>query len=359
MKKNDKKAVAILVNDVHLNKENGDLIKSIFAQLIQLCRETKVSEIWCGGDVFTNRSGQPLSCLTDWKDILKQIQENNLQLYVTPGNHDKTDQDDERSYLDVYSDRCVHLYRTAGVHVVSSNFVVAFIPYFSDEKWLKEFEKVEDDIRDLQREGDVEGKDLIKILITHSGFDGVVNNDGSAVSSSIKPSMFADWDKVLIGHYHNASKLADNVIYTGSAYQNNYGENITDKGFTIIYDDGTISSVPSKFPKYIKEVVDVDDAESLRNILEKYEGQTDDHIRIIFRGKKVDAKKVNLPELNKLGFDCKYESIEETEAIESSESEAVMCFDKKSIMKDFVKFCTDQNIKGEQLKFGLNLIKNI
>ena len=356
--KNNKKAVAILVNDVHLNKENGDLIKSIFAQLIQLCRATKVSEIWCGGDVFTNRSGQPLSCLTDWKEILNDIQEARLQLYVTPGNHDKTDQDDERSYLDVYSEPCIHLYRSGGVHIVNRGFVAAFVPYFSDEKWLQEYHKVEDDIIDLQREGDIDD-DIVKVLITHSGFEGVVNNDGSVVSSSIKPSMFHDWNNVLIGHYHNASQLADNVIYTGSAYQNNYGENITDKGFTIVYDDGSISFVPSKFPKYIKEIVDIDDKESLRNILEKYEGQKDDHVRIIFRGKKVDAKKVNMAELNKLGFDCKYESIEEVEAIETSESDAVMCFDKKTIMKDFVKFCAEQSIKGDHLKFGMKLIKNI
>ena len=356
--KSNKKAVAILVNDVHLNKENGNLIKSIFAQLIQLCRETKVQEIWCGGDVFTNRSGQPLSCLTDWKDILSDIQKSKLELYVTPGNHDKTDQDDERSYLDVYSEHCVHLYRNAGVHIVSERFVVAFIPYFSDEKWLQEYRLIEDDIEDMKQEGDIEG-DAVKVLITHSGFDGVVNNDGSAVSSVIKPSMFRDWDKVLIGHYHDASKLADNVIYTGSAYQNNYGENIIDKGFTVVYDDGTISFIPSKFPKYIKEIVDVNDTESLRNLIEKYEGQTEDHVRIIFRGKKVDAKKVNMSELNKLGFDCKYESIEETEAIETSESDAVMSFDKKSIMKDFVRFCSEQSIKGEELKFGLNLIRSI
>ena len=63
-------------------------------------------------------------------------------------------------------------------------------------------------------------------------FDGVANNDGSKVESIIKPSMFSDYKSVLIGHYHNASKIAKNVFYTGSAYQNNYGENITDKGFT-------------------------------------------------------------------------------------------------------------------------------
>lgn len=346
-----KKPIGVLVNDVHLNKDNGDLIKDIFCQIIDLCDKLKVDKIFCGGDIFTNRSGQPLSCLTDWKEVLENIASNDKHLYVIPGNHDKTDPDDNKSYLDVYSEKCINVYREAGVLEISEYLAICFIPYFSDEKWLSEYDNLKHKLKDC------EANKLI--LITHSGFDGVMNNDGSRVESLIKPSMFKDFTNVLIGHYHNASKLAENVIYTGSAYQNNFGENIIDKGFTIIYDDGTISFVKSKFPKYIKEVLDINDSESLRNVIEKYDGETYDHIRLIFKGKKVDAKKVNLPELAKLGFDAKYESVEENEAIEVAESEEVLSYDKKTIMKDFIQFCSQQNIRGKELKFGMNLIKNI
>ena len=65
-----KDAVAILVNDIHLDKGNGNLVKDIFRQLIQVCRDFDVENIICGGDIFTNRSAQPMLCLTDWKDIL-------------------------------------------------------------------------------------------------------------------------------------------------------------------------------------------------------------------------------------------------------------------------------------------------
>ena len=120
--------------------------------------------------------------------------------------------------MDVYSEPCVKLYRS-GCRKFIDGCVVAFIPYFKDEKWLEEYKKVEGQIEDNLIDRDIDS-DTPLILITHSGFDGVVNNDGSKVSSIIKPSMFEAWTKVLIGHYHNASKLADNVIYTGSAYQN-------------------------------------------------------------------------------------------------------------------------------------------
>ena len=345
-----KRAVGILVNDIHLDKDNGELVKDIFVQLNRLCAEYDVNRIFCGGDVFTNRSGQPLQCLTDWKEILIFLSRNQIELHVIPGNHDKTDSDDEKSYLDVFSEPCVKLYRH-GVYVGIDGCGFAFIPYFKDEKWLEEYQKII---------GGRPNFEITNFLITHSGFDGVVNNDGSKVSSIIKPSMFEKWSKVLIGHYHNASKLAENVIYTGSAYQNNYGENITDKGFTILFNDGSIKFVPSKFPKYIKEVIAADDKETLMNLLEKYEGETYDHIRFVFRGKKTDCQKINIAEIQgKYGIDCKFESTEMAEAMEISESDNVLSFDKTAITKDFLKFCADNEIKGEKFKYGFDLIKNM
>ena len=70
-----KKAVALLVNDIHLNKDNGELVKSIFDQMVSVCKYYNITNIICGGDVFTNRSGQPLSCLLTFAeclDILKK-----------------------------------------------------------------------------------------------------------------------------------------------------------------------------------------------------------------------------------------------------------------------------------------------
>lgn len=342
-----RKAVAILVNDVHLDKSNGELVRDIFHQLQTLAKKECVEDIIIGGDVFTNRSGQPLTCLTTWKDIVDDMYEKEIRLHIIPGNHDKTDADDERSYLDIYS-HC-NLYRNAQiVKIRGVEFVM--VPYFKDEKWLSEWQEV-----DTQRSGNCPA-----ILITHIGFDGVHNNDGSVVSSEIKPSMFQDYSKVLIGHYHNASQLGKNVFYTGSAYQNDFGENITDKGFTVIYNDGSIKFVASHFPKYIKQIIAADDKESLQNLLENYDGETYDHIRFVFVGKKTDCQKINIAEIQgKYGIDCKFQCNEEKEAIEISESNSVLCYDKKAVMKDFFKFCSDEGIKGAEMKYGVELVKNI
>lgn len=352
MKKN-KEIFGLFITDIHLNKDNGQLVKSLFKQVFKICKERSISRIFCGGDVFTNRVGQPLSCLDDFKEIVDSLEKEKLDFYVIPGNHDKTDPESVKSYLDHFYSPKYKLSRKGEVCFFSHNVVVAMIPYFPDEKWMEEYSKVSGIVLDKA------GHDAVKILITHSGFDGVMNNDGSKVESIIKPSMFKDWTRVLIGHYHNASTLAKNVIYTGSICQKDFGETWKDKGATIIYTDGSIEHVPLKFPKYLKETLDVNDAETLRMLLEKYDGNTEDHIRFIFTGKKCDATKIDTAELSKIGIEAKFKADETEEAITSSESESVMCYDKKSIQKDFIKFCAENSIKGKHLKYGLKLMKEL
>lgn len=340
-----KKVVGILVNDVHLNKENGELVKSIFIQLVKICKNNNTNRIFCGGDVFTSRSGQPLSCLTYWKEILRYLTVNKIELHVIPGNHDKTDKDSEKSYLEVFSDPSQILYsRGEVVNIEGVDFT--FMPYFGEERWIEEFNELEFDFS------------RPNVMITHMGFNGVKNNDGSEVESSLKPSMFKKFTNVLIGHYHNSSVLSKNIRYTGSAYQNNYGETISDKGCTLIYNDGSVTHQSLEFPKYIKEVIDVEDSESLRNLIEKYEDSTD-NIRFIFRGKKVDANKIDISFLASKGIDAKFEAVEVEKAIQLSEDEGVICYDKKVLLKDFIKFCSENDIKGKQLKYGMSLMKEL
>ena len=61
----------------------------------------------------------------------------------------------------------------------------------------------------------------------------------------------------------------------------------------------------------------------------------------------------------KYAIDCKFECNEEKEAIEISESDSVLCYDKKAVIKDFFKFCSDEGIKGAEMKYGLELVKMV
>lgn len=350
--------IFILLNDIHIDKSNGELVKDIFRQTIDLAVKKDIDYIIIGGDIFTNRSGQPLGCLSVFQDIIDMAADNKKCIIAIPGNHDKTDPNDLLSYIDIYRGNRYLQVKREGCASIIGGCSVAFVPYYGDDKWLFEFNKALETVELQRQEKDVDVNSS-RFLITHVAIDGVCNNDGSEVISDLKPSMFDFFTKVFVGHYHNASRVGKNVYYTGSAYQNNFGENIEDKGCTIVYDNGDTDFIPLKFPKYIKHVINVDDSETIRNLIEKYDGEKYDHIRFIIRGKKVDASKVDLNYIESKGIQCQFESIEEKEAIDNSVEEDALNYDKRSITKDFIKFCSENNIKGKNMKYGLNLIKAI
>ena len=356
--KKDRIPIFILVNDIHIDKQRSELVKGIFKQIFRISVEIGVSDIAIGGDVFTDRSGQPLDCLLTFPDIVDMADKFDKTIHVIPGNHDKTDPNDYRSYIDVYKDSRLLKIHREGCTLVIGGCIISFVPYFGDAKWMEEFSKARQQRNYLSKHPNIDHSKP-SFLITHVAINGVRNNDGSEVVCDLKSSMFDDYTKVFVGHYHNASQIGKNIYYTGSAYQKDFGENITDKGCTIVYNDGSHEFVPLKFPKHIKHVIDIDDTETLRNLLEKYDGEDYDIIKFVFRGKKVDVNKINQSDIAARGIQCEFESIEEKEAIDNAVDSDALNYDKRSITKDFLKFCSENSIRGERMKFGLNLIKSL
>ena len=351
--KNTHQPFAVMVTDVHLDRGNSGLVKDIFEQLVSLCLERGINNVICAGDVFTTRSGQPLECLSAWQDILGLLCRNKIVLDVIPGNHDKTDGNDDCSYLDVYGNtKYLRLHRRGDTvwFREEEDIVIHMIPYFGTERWMKELEI-------LKNNGE---RGRLNILVTHMGFNGVRNNDGSEVTDGIAPSSVADYDLVLSGHYHDRSAVGKNIYYIGSAYQNNYGEGSVDKGFAVLYDNGDVEFVPSCFPRYIKETIQATDRETFANLLEKYGEANDriDHVRFEFVGKKADLERLDITEIQgRYGIDCKFNSVEEREAVESAVGDDVLNYDVSSVTKNFYRFCAENNIRGAELKYGVGLIK--
>lgn len=348
MKKSE--PIAILVNDIHLTKDNGYLVKGIINQISTYAVDNDIKYIIFGGDIFTNRSGQPLSCLLDFKEIIEDCLDPFSEIHIIPGNHDKTNPDDAASYLDVFDNyEYVYVHRGAEVGNAMGNCQFTFIPYFSDDVWMKEFSRISKYKL---------SKKYHNFLVTHVAINGAKNNDGTEVNNEIKNNMFGEYEAVFVGHYHNRSDVGKNVHYTGSLYQGNFGEDI-EKGFTVIYNDGSFEYVDCKFPKYIKETIQATDRETLQNLIEKYQGEDYNHIRFEIVGSRLDCEKISSKELEALGIDCKFKTTEQAEAIEISEDDNVSCYDKKAIMRDFIEFCKENEIAGKQMQYGLKLLKQI
>lgn len=348
------KPIGVFLTDTHLKKENHALVRNIFNQAADLAISLKVKNIYFGGDAFTNRISQNLDTLLVFNDILEDLDEKGITLFAIPGNHDKTDQDSTKSYLDVYRkhDNFKLIKDQEIIIDFDNNVAIALLPYFtaSYKTRLKEL--------NLNRK-ELKSKGFKTILITHKGFNGVKNNDGSVVEDGISPAMVKNWDIVIVGHYHDSSIVGKNIHYVGSGYQGNYGENIDDKGFSIIYSDATIKKVVSDFPIFAKYELGMnDDIEDELAILENNLDIESNNVRIIFKGKKEDLHKINKSKLEEKGIDVKFEYDEISEEILKAESGDIVIVDRNNLTTYFKEFCDVQEIPKNKMLKGLKLLLN-
>lgn len=348
------KPIGVFLTDTHLKKENHALVRNIFNQAADLAISLKVKNIYFGGDAFTNRISQNLDTLLIFNDILEDLDEKGLKLFAIAGNHDKTNQDSSKSYLDVYRkhENFILIQNQEIIIDFDNNVAIGLLPYFSAsyKSRLKEL--------NLNRK-ELKSKGFKTILITHKGFNGVKNNDGSVVEDGISPSLVKNWDSVLVGHYHDSSKVGKNIHYTGSAYQSNFGENIGDKGFTIIYSDASIERVMSKFPIFAKyELGMSDNIDDELSILENSIDIESNNIRIIFKGKKEDLHKVNQIDLKEKGIDVKFEYEEINDEILRAEKGDIVSVDRNNLSQYFKEFCEIQSIPKNKMLKGLKILLN-
>jgi exonuclease SbcD len=339
------KPIAVFLTDTHLKENNQELILDIFKQAISLCKKLKVNKIFHGGDFFTSRTSQSLQVLICFSRILDLLTKENIELIAISGNHDKTNQDSENSYLDIFKHRkCITVVRKQECFEYN-DITFGFLPFFTDS-YKDRLKYIKDAAIALNND--------CNILITHHAFNGAINNDGSVVDDSNSTKLVKFWDKVLVGHYHDSNHFS-NIYYTGSLYQANFGERIDDKGFTIIYDNGEIDFEPSKFPKYIKVKLNVSD--DVDNEIEMFASKGD-NVRFIFSGDKTDIHKIDRQKLDAVGIDVKFELNEVNEEILKVEQGDFSSMSKKNILSYFKEYCEIQEIDKDKISKGLkHLIK--
>lgn len=349
-----KKPIGVLLTDTHLTKENHSLVRDIFNQAADLALSLECSTVFHAGDWFTNRISQNLDTLLSLDDIFEDLEKKGVKIIGIPGNHDKTNQDSPKSFLNIYRNENFVLIKEQEVIIdYDNNLAIGFLPYFTNS-YIERLKELNKNRKELKKQG------FKTILITHKGFNGVRNNDGSVVEDGVPTELVKFWDLVVVGHYHDASLISKNIHYVGSAYQSNYGENIDDKGFCILYSDATFEKVPSEFPFYKKlELELTDDMENEIEFLKSEIDLTKNNIRIVFKGEREDLHKINQSELKSLGIDVKYEFNDVNDEILKAENGDVIDIDRKSLVRYFTEYCEIQEVPKDKKSKGLKiLIKN-
>jgi exonuclease SbcD len=332
-----KQPIALFLTDTHLSENNIDVVKSVFSQSIKKAKELGFDRIFHLGDIFHSRKGQIVNNLNGFTAILDEFKETGLKLVVIPGNHDRQQYDSVDSFLDPYEHHpAMELIRHCAGYPLTKEVFLSMLPFFEDDMYIERFKEMQE-----------HGSKLVKnVLGTHIGVQGSVMNSGIKVESSITPSLFKDFDVVLIGHYHSPQELAEGRIkYIGSSLAHNFAE-IGEKGIVALYDDLTIETIPLKSPKYTTFEISANDI-NLKDIadLKEEKETTGDFFRIVLTGSEKDIKSFNKQDLQNAGIkvEIKEDKVDRVE-LESR----IEPFDATSLTHEFSVFCEKNKLSLEE-----------
>jgi len=340
-----KKVIAILIGDTHLKESNIEENINIYIQVIKLAKKYGVN-VFHGGDVWDSRKSQSLINLEVFYEILELFREENLMLQAIPGNHCRTNYSSEESYLDIYQDHPNFILTRGYDYLDFEKLRLHFIPYFDEKdtygKYLKQVKLK---------------KGVKNILQTHIAINGVKNNDGTTIENDLNKNLFKQFDKVLVHHYHNQSKIGNNIYYVGGGFPHNFGET-NEKGISILFDDGSHEFVKLEFREYHKIKVDIDKTSEakIEKLLSKW-GDSEHNIRFQFFGNVAKLDALNVNRFKQKGIDVKIKRPDVDAGMISAQKQEFISFNKDSIKKEFVKFAKYNKIKD--LKVGQKYLNQI
>lgn len=324
-----KTPIVIFSTDWHIKEDNIDIIIDLVSQKCKLAKQLNVKYLVCLGDVFESRIAQKQSVLDAFSTIIEMVSNYGLKLVCIPGNHDKTNYGSKVSFLSPYKGRENFVLVDSKDLAVVEGVKLLFIPFFKDEVWLEVLDSFK---------GHYEGS----ILCTHIAVTGSRNNDGTMVSSTISTGMFKSFFKVFSGHYHDQQKIGEKFYHLPSIRQNNFGEN-SDKGFTVLYSDGSHELVKSNFIEFKKVKINLDELElSQLMILRDQYLNENSKVKFELLGSESQLKSINSDDFKGIQLSKKTKEIEDD--IQYAESNEVVEMTASTIKEEFIKFCDQEKI---------------
>lgn len=338
------KPLCLVLTDSHEDKDNIDNIENLWDKAIDICLTHNIKIIYHAGDIFTERAAQPLEVLISMYRIINKLIKHGIILNAIPGNHDKTNLESEWSYLSIFDCDNFRVWSDYYVEDLTKDIRVFMLPYFPE---LGSYPNRLEALKTKVGSG-------INILITHIGVNGGLAHENATTNKEVSAKIFDAFDKVMIGHYHNRHKVKGHEIYyIGSTHQQNFGED-ENKGFTLLYEDGSHQHIPSDMTIFKTIEVDADsiDKEFLEGI-KREKNSTNSKIRLVVHGDESAIKSIDKKSIAACGVD-KLKLNSESLSIRQEEKEVTFVnFDKAELIKEYKVFSTDQEIDS---KVGLEYL---
>nr|DAR74277.1 MAG TPA: putative DNA double strand break repair [Caudoviricetes sp.] len=341
---------ALLINDIHISKDNIPEFQKNWDEALQICIDRKIPEIIIGGDLWLSRSAQSLSVLMAARNaILKATHLNaNLQVTIACGNHDKVDQEAFESYNHLFNEYDgVDVIDDYVIYDISDTATLYVMSYFPENGSF--IQRFEDMAKDLD-------KSKFNVLYIHEGIRGGL---AQASDDELPASIFSEFDSVLVGHYHDRKQIPDtNILYIGSSRQHNYGEN-EEKGYTVLYEDGSHEFIKNQANIRYKTIDVTPSSMTSDKFLNELSTYKDKNYRLRLRiqCKANEASTIDRQKLLDAGA-SRIEIVTEESSVKLTKSQSISTkFDKSGIKEEYRSFCHDKEI--DNIDMGLQYLDKI
>lgn len=342
--------IALLINDIHVNKDNIAEFNLNWDEMCSICKREGIADVVVGGDMFTSRASQTLSTLLAVKHNILKLTSQDVFITIAEGNHDKVNQE----LIDGYNHIWDHIKHVQVVDYYEPllwegcDFVLLVLSYFPENgSFLDVLDNAVNSV--LKKYPNIAKSKEDIILYIHEGVHGALGD--FEIPGEVPQEPLLGFKAVLCGHYHNRCKIkGTNIEYIGSSRQHNFGED-EEKGYTVLYSDGSYEFIKNEVnTRYRTIEIDADAADSL---------QLDPDLRYKNKIKvKCSEKQAKLFDKQKfidLGFD-KVEmvtaSVIEKEAAASGIQEK---YDIAGIRKEYQGYCDENSIDS---RLGLKYLED-
>ena len=341
----------LLLNDIHISKDNIPAFKANWQEAIDICRKMDVKEIAIGGDLFFSRAAQTLDVLLAVHDALLTTAEHGIHVTIAEGNHDKVNQENERGYCHVFDQHSNVLVCDEYVSLPLGDdcrFVLHMMGYFpEDGSFCTRLDRLKEEALDPKR---------LNFLYIHEGINGALAQPND---KELPAKIFEDFDKVFVGHYHNRTIIDKTRIeYIGSSRQHNFGED-EEKGYTAIYTDGSHEFIKNQANTRYRVIDVAAERAGLHLMDELREIDADGRYKVKVRVHAPQAamKSVDKAALLDAGA-TKVELIaDDEEMLEVAASSLFEKFDSHRIRETYEEFCREKQI--DDVAIGLEYLSKI
>ena len=341
----------LLLNDIHISKDNIPAFKANWQEAIDICRKMDVKEIAIGGDLFFSRAAQTLDVLLAVHDALLTAAEHGIHVTIAEGNHDKVNQENERGYCHVFDQHSNVLVCDEYVSLPLGDdcrFVLHMMGYFpEDGSFCTRLDRLKEEALDPKR---------LNFLYIHEGINGALAQPND---KELPAKIFEDFDKVFVGHYHNRTIIDKTRIeYIGSSRQHNFGED-EEKGYTVIYTDGSHKFIKNQANTRYRVIDVAAERAGLHLVDELREIDADGRYKVKVRVHAPQAamKSVDKAALLDAGA-TKVELIaDDEEMLEVAASSLFEKFNSHRIRETYEEFCREKQI--DDVAIGLEYLSKI